>query len=70
MYFQTQLATEDPQKANLCNEFFYSVFIKCSTEALDLITKSNHDFLSEIIILKEDVYNALISLDPIPNHWS
>ena len=68
MYFQSQSATEDFQKANLFNEFFYSVYNKCSTETLDLRTNSpspNHNILSEIIFSEEDIFNTLISLDPV-----
>ena len=55
------VADSDTDKANVFNDYFYSVFTQASTD-LSLPTK-NPSHLSHISITEEDVFNSLINLD-------
>ena len=58
MYLQLQSESEDPLKADLYNKYF--IFTKTSSGISELIANSlsvwnDYNFLSEIVIYKEDV---------------
>ena len=55
------VADSDIDKANMFNDYFYSVFTQAATNQSFPIDNSSH--LLNISITEEDVYNALINLD-------
>ena len=55
------VADSDIDKANMFNDYYYSVFTQAATNQSLPIDNSSH--LSNISITEEDVYNALINLD-------
>ena len=63
--FESLTATSDGDKANLFNAYFHSVFTKSSyiLSHVDLLP-SPQSTLSDISISEDDVYSALVSLDP------
>ena len=69
MFFESQASTDDLSKASLFNKFFHSVFTKTNTSipnSLDssVPTEHVHNYLAEISITINEVYNPLINLDP------
>ena len=61
LHHNSMVADSDIDKANMFNDYFYSVFTQATTNQSFPIDNSSH--LSNISITKEDVYNALINLD-------
>ena len=63
--FESLTAASDGDKANLFNAYFHSVFTKSSyiLPHVDMLP-SPRSTLSDISISEDDVYSALISLDP------
>ena len=66
MYLGTDTATCDQDKATLFNSYFYSVFN--DEDSTDDSSTTTNDvsgiLLSDIVITREDVHEALVSLDP------
>ena len=65
VFFQENVATRDIDKANLFNQFFFSIFTSnlSSLPSYDELQTINSSF-SAIQIFPDEVYNALSSLDP------
>ena len=62
VFHDSTSATTDVDKANLFNQFFFSVFKSCSPPcSLDQLSDINT--ISEITITEHDVYTALVTLD-------
>ena len=61
LHHNSTIADSDLDKANICNNYFYSVFTQISTN--QLLPTGNLNHLPHISITEEDVYNALINLD-------
>lgn len=65
MFFEDRMASNNYDKANLFNEYFYSVFTEsnCVLPPIEVLTTPANS-LSDIAITEEEVYTALVSLDP------
>ena len=63
--FESLTAASDGDKANLFNAYFHSVFTKSSYILLHVdMLPSPQSTLSDISISEDDIYSALVSLDP------
>ena len=64
MSFHSQCASDSTGKANLFNEFFYSVFTRGSSCSIDQTSISPcHDHISTISCEEDEVFRILSSLD-------
>ena len=61
LHYNCKIADSNIDKANMFNDYFYSVFTQAATDQSLPIENPSH--LSSINITEEDVYNALINLD-------
>jgi len=65
LYFDNKVANTDYSKAELFNQYFFSVFTECSSQEPNLDESNLPDMsLKEIHLAESDVYNALTSLNP------
>ena len=64
VYLDNASASSDESKANLFNQYFYSVFTASYQEPNYVNSSSNSSQLDSLVFNEEEVYAALVQLDP------